>query len=358
MEKGGRGDVIGKVEVPLSTLKDQKQHDQWYPLADADAKQYIAGEIHLKVEYKPDSQHLLVQIVAAKNLAPKGLGGTSNPYIRINIGKRKKKTRTVYKTLAPSFNEIFEFKLRPEDSKELQLVMWHRETLTSFFMGTITIPYTTLDPNVLYDGWYMVTANHGEDNTASDDEDETVTETTDTIEPTVEEIPESSGLGDIRIVLKYTEETVLPNVEYDTLWALLQEEDMRIIHELGKFTSEKEDVGRTLARLFEYKGKASDLIINMTCREVEATSDPDVIFRANSLATKTFDYYMKLVALPYLQDTLGDLVKEIYVTKKPYEVDPTRLEKTDDLAKNFKNLRDFVQEFCDAIYESLDRLPQ
>lgn len=163
MEKGGRGDVIGKVEVPIRTLMDQKQHDQWYALADADAAQYIAGEVHLKVEYKPASNELLVQVVSAKNLAPKGTGGTSNPFIRVQLGKRKKKTRTVYKSLAPTFNELYEFKLRPEDPDELYLVLSHRETLTSVFMGSISIPYTTLDPNVLYDGWYMVTDNEDPD---------------------------------------------------------------------------------------------------------------------------------------------------------------------------------------------------
>ena len=381
MEKAGKGDVIGKIEVPITSLKDQKQHEQWYPLARADAEQYIAGDVHLKVEYKPKEMLLLVQVVEAKNLAPKGIGGTSNPYIRLLIGKKKKKTKTVNKTLTPTFNDLFEFKLRADDSKELFLVLYHRETLGSVFMGKITIPYTELEPDFLYDGWYMVTANQ------DDEEDENPNQNDDDNEEEEEEIddapfiPEDNNqtststtsnnsnattavttskekeLGDIRIVLKYTEETVLPNNAYDELWELLLNDKMEIIQLLGKITKEKEDVGRTLARLFEFKGKASDLIITLTCREVEETADPDVIFRANSLATKAFDYYMKLVGLPYLHNTLEDLVKEIYNTKKLCEVDPTRLEKTDDVQKNFLNLQNYVQEFCDAIFNSVEDCP-
>jgi len=384
MEKAGKGDVIGKVDVPITSLQDQKQHEQWYPLASADAGQYIAGDVHLKVEYKPGSSLLLVQVVEAKNLAPKGIGGTSNPYIKLHLGKRKKKTKTVYKTLNPTFNDLFEFKLRPEDG-ELVLVIWHRETLGSEFMGTITIPFKELESDFLYDGWYMVTANQtnesenlqasiAEFDIPSDEEEfeyEVVTSPQQANPPAPtsedsastekekekEKEPKAKELGDIRIVLKYTEETVLPNVAYDELWELLQKDNNEIIQQLGKVTTEKEDVGRTLARLFEFKGKAPDLLINLTCREVDETADPDVIFRANSLATKAFDYYMKLVGLPYLHNTLEDLVKEIYSTKKACEVDPTRLEKTDDLQKNFNNLQGYVQEFCTAIFDSVDDCP-
>merc|ERR1711862_98698 len=65
----------------------------------------------------------------------------------------------------------------------------------------------------------------------------------------------------------------------------------------------------------------------------------------------------KLVGSTYLKNTLEELVKEIYNTKKPCEVDPTRLEKTDDLAKNFSNLQTYIQEFCDSIYNSVDEFP-
>jgi hypothetical protein len=85
--------------------------------------------------------------------------------------------------------------------------------------------------------------------------------------------------------------------------------------------------------------------------------DPEVIFRANTLATKALDYYMKLVGLPYLHKTLNLAVQELYTTTKPCEVDPTRLEKGDDVKKNFANLISYVDKITDCIFNSVDDCP-
>ena len=459
MERAGKGDLIGQVEIPIQTLTDHKQHEQWYPLAGTNANQYIAGEMHLKIEYKRDERNLLVQVVGAKNLAPKGVGGTSNPYIRLHLGKRKKKTKTINKTLFPTFNDLFEFKLKNDDPDELVLVLWHRDMLNSVFMGRVVIPYEELEPNYLYDGWYVITAN--ETAQPGDDEEEDLGPPSDL--PPINEIPTStrkstimrplspnghgspsvspawtlgnhraqsqgtligsnparmarsssgdvssplsssssgesterrvpargtmttppsasatshsrkpssltqstselgsgpSELGDLRLVLKYTEETVLPSVEYTELLSLPLDERLDVVRALSKVTHEKEDVGRCLSQIFEAKGRAEDLIIALTCDEVEQTDDSDVLFRANSLATKTFDYYLKLVALPYLHSTIEEVIREIYATKKPCEVDPTRMDKSEDLSRNFANLLSFAEEICFRIFSSVEQCPQ
>jgi hypothetical protein len=428
MERAGKGDMIGKVEVPVQTLSDQKQHEQWYPLAGADASEYIAGEVRLKLEYKKEEQLLLAQVVSAKNLAPKGIGGTSNPYVRVQLGRRKKKTKVVNRTLTPTFNEIFEFKVKPDGTDELVVVLMHRDKLNSVFMGRFAVPFMELEPNYLYDGWYVVTANGVED--TEEDEyssgvdtppvnESPTTRRRDTIEhlpagwqlgphrnrqggdiPRVESATDISSLaelarrrgaersnstvslqdrrkvlssssetglsserkpvslGDIRMVLKYTQEMVLPSVEYTELLELMMEDKFAVLRALGSVTTEKEDVGRCLSQIFEAKGKAEELIICLTCEEVAHTNDPDVLFRANSLATKTFDYYLKLVALPYLRNTLEETIKEIYVTKKSCEVDPTRLEKSEDLPRNFANLHGFAEEICSRIFQSLEQCPK
>ena len=391
MEKAGKGDVIGKIEIPVKTLSDQKQHEQWYPLASADANQYIAGEVHLKLEYKPQDGCLLVKVVAAKNLAPKGIGGLSNPYIRLQLGKRKKKTKTVNKTVCPTFNDIFEFKVKPEDPTELILTVWHKDMLNSVFMGKIVIPYSEFEPNFLYDGWYVVTDNQDGQDIDDEESGASLSDSCDgsqagshrklkntssllantrrltlmgDIKPSrsssdlAASAKEENSCGDIRIVLKYTEETVLPDQEYEELLDVLMKDKLDIIRALGQVTNEKEDVGRCLSQIFETKGKGEDLIICLTCDEVEKTKDPSVLFRANSLATKAFDYYLKLVGLPYLHQTLQDVVKEVYATKKACEVDPTRLEKTDDIEKNFANLTAFEEDICSRIFGSIDGVPQ
>lgn len=49
------------------------------------------------------------------------------------------------------------------------------------------------------------------------------------------------------------------------------------------------------------------------------------MFRGNSLATKSMEAYMKLVADDYLQDTLGDFVRSVLESDDNCEVDPLKL---------------------------------
>ena len=63
-------------------------------------------------------------------------------------------------------------------------------------------------------------------------------------------------------------------------------------------------------------------------------SDPNTIFRGNSLASKCVDEYMKLDGLYYLYDTLQVLLDDIFENKKSCEVDPTKLKDGESLETN------------------------
>jgi Ca2+-dependent lipid-binding protein len=102
----------------------------------------MSGEIHIKLEHKtPDKSKpgvLMVQVVKARNLAPKGLNGLANPFLRLNFGKRRKKTKIISKSLDPTFNEVFEFKATEPVPKELVITVWHQDVLKNVFMGQVS----------------------------------------------------------------------------------------------------------------------------------------------------------------------------------------------------------------------------
>lgn len=136
----------------------------------------MSGEIHIKIEHKTSDKSkpgvLLVQVVKARNLLPKGVNGLANPFLRLSFGKRRaKKTKVVSKSLDPTFNEVFEFKATDPVPKELVVTVWHQDVLKNVFMGQVTIPIAELEPNVLYDAWYMLT-NQLASEYALDDDDE------------------------------------------------------------------------------------------------------------------------------------------------------------------------------------------
>lgn len=53
-----------------------------------------------------------VHLLEAKKLAQKdnflGLGGKSDPYAKVSIGLQHCRSRTIYKSLNPAWNEVFE----------------------------------------------------------------------------------------------------------------------------------------------------------------------------------------------------------------------------------------------------------
>ncbi|EGC28522.1 hypothetical protein DICPUDRAFT_160044 [Dictyostelium purpureum] len=163
--------------------------------------------------------------------------------------------------------------------------------------------------------------------------------------------------GDIRLKLKYSEEVVLPLQSYSPLLNLLQEEHLYTIHLLGKVTKHREAVSNNLIRVFEKTGNCLYLLKSLTDHEIDSTNNPDIIFRGNSLATKSVDLYMKLIGIPYLAQTIGPLIKKIYSSKKSCEIDPTKLEKGEDIKKNCKNLLSWVKKMTNAILSSVNNCP-
>jgi hypothetical protein len=67
------------------------------------------------------------------------------------------------------------------------------------------------------------------------------------------------------------EELVLPIEQYDALLELIEDESQEIVHAIGLVTTEKEDVARTLARIFEARGKAHIFLNTALDREIKAT---------------------------------------------------------------------------------------
>lgn len=123
-----------------------------------------SGELKLRIEVKNDetapSRNSLkangngwieLVIIEAKELVAADLRGTSDPYVRVQYGTIKKRTKVIYKTLNPHWNQTLEF---PDTRSPLILhVKDHNAVLPTASIGQCVVEYENLPPNEVADKW-------------------------------------------------------------------------------------------------------------------------------------------------------------------------------------------------------------
>ncbi|XP_043716121.1 synaptotagmin-5 isoform X2 [Telopea speciosissima] len=149
-------DNIGSARVNLEGLLEGSSRDVWVPL-----EKVNSGELRLKIEaVRDDNQGAMsgstngwieLVVIEAKDLIAADLRGTSDPYVRVQYGNMKKRTKVIYKTLNPQWNQTLEF---TEDGSPLMLhVKDHNALLPTSSIGDCIVEYKGLLPNETADKW-------------------------------------------------------------------------------------------------------------------------------------------------------------------------------------------------------------
>ncbi|XP_058722425.1 synaptotagmin-5-like [Vicia villosa] len=149
---------IGSAQVNLEGLVDGSVRDVWIPL-----ERVRSGEIRLKIEaVKSDDQEgstgsgsgsgwIELVLIEGRDLVAADLRGTSDPYVRVHYGNFKKRTKVIYKTLTPQWNQTLEF---PDDGSPLILyVKDYNALLPTSSIGECVVEYQRLPPNQMADKW-------------------------------------------------------------------------------------------------------------------------------------------------------------------------------------------------------------
>lgn len=151
-------DNIGFARVNLEGLVEGSIRDVWVPL-----EKVNSGELRFQIEAVRVDDYdgsrgsnsgngwIELVLIEAKDLIAADLRGTSDPYVRVQYGNLKKRTKVMFKTLNPQWNQTLEF---PDDGSPLVLnVKDHNALLPTSNIGDCVVEYQRLPPNQMSNKW-------------------------------------------------------------------------------------------------------------------------------------------------------------------------------------------------------------
>jgi hypothetical protein len=89
-----------------------------------------------------------------------------------------------------------------------------------------------------------------------------------------------------------------------------------------------------------------------------AKLEANLLFRGNTLLTKSLDLHMRRLGKEYLEDTLAEKLKEINDKDLECEVDPNKVTSQHELDRNWRRLINLTEDLWKSIYNSANRCPQ
>ncbi|NWW44822.1 RASL1 protein, partial [Pedionomus torquatus] len=290
--------------------------DSWLSLVPVDPDEEVQGEIHLELRV-PGQGHprvLRCHLIEARDLAPRDPSGTSDPFARVSCCGHTLETAVIKKTRFPHWDKVLEFELGESEPGEgvLSVEVWDWDIVgKNDFLGRVEFPLDTICTAPIK-GWFQLLP----------------------FPSTAENL--GGQLGALRLMVRLVEDRVLPPNYYQPLIQLLTEPilcpdqppagtALAILEEVTSGES-RQDVATKLVKIFLGQGLSVPLLDYLTTRELARTTDPNTLFRSNSLASKSVEQFMKVVGLPYLHEVLKPVVNRIFEEKKYVELDPGKME--------------------------------
>ncbi|KAJ8761037.1 hypothetical protein K2173_025744 [Erythroxylum novogranatense] len=102
---------------------------------------------------------LVVRVVEARNLPPMDSNGLSDPYVKLQLGRQKFKTKVVKKCLNPTWGEEFSFKVDDLHEELVISVLDEDKYFNDDFLGMIKMPVSRVfdaDTKCLGTSWYSL----------------------------------------------------------------------------------------------------------------------------------------------------------------------------------------------------------
>uniref|UniRef100_A0A2N9EWF3 C2 and GRAM domain-containing protein n=1 Tax=Fagus sylvatica TaxID=28930 RepID=A0A2N9EWF3_FAGSY len=102
---------------------------------------------------------LMVRVIEARNIPPMDLNGLSDPYVKIQLGKQKFRSKVVKKSLNPQWGEEFGFRVDDLNEELLVFVLDEDKYFNDDFVGQLRIPVSKVfdsEDKSLGPSWYSL----------------------------------------------------------------------------------------------------------------------------------------------------------------------------------------------------------
>ncbi|KAM9446341.1 ras GTPase-activating protein 1 isoform 2-T2 [Clarias gariepinus] len=164
--------------------------------------------------------------------------------------------------------------------------------------------------------------------------------------------------GSLRVRARYSMEKIMPEEEYNEFKEVILQRDFHVIYALAHVCGQDRTLlASILLRIFRHEKAEAPLLRTLNDREINMEDEATTLFRATTLASTLMEQYMKATATPFVHHALKDTILKIMESKQSCELNPSKLEKNEDVNLNLTNLLTILSELVEKIFMAAEILP-
>uniref|UniRef100_A0AAR2IYG6 Ras GTPase-activating protein 1 n=1 Tax=Pygocentrus nattereri TaxID=42514 RepID=A0AAR2IYG6_PYGNA len=164
--------------------------------------------------------------------------------------------------------------------------------------------------------------------------------------------------GTLRVRARYSMEKIMPEEEYNEFKELILQKDFHVIYALAHVCGQDRTLlASLLLKIFRHERVEAPLLRTLNDREINMEDEATTLFRATTLASTLMEQYMKATATPFVHHALKDTILKIMESKQSCELNPSKLEKNEDVNLNLTHLLTILSELVEKIFMAAEILP-
>uniref|UniRef100_A0A8B9F6V1 Ras GTPase-activating protein 1 n=1 Tax=Amazona collaria TaxID=241587 RepID=A0A8B9F6V1_9PSIT len=164
--------------------------------------------------------------------------------------------------------------------------------------------------------------------------------------------------GSLRVRARYSMEKIMPEEEYSEFKELILQKEMHVVYALSHVCGQDRTLlAGILLKIFLHENLESLLLRTLNDREISMEDEATTLFRATTLASTLMEQYMKTTATRFVHHALKDSILKIMDCKQSCELNPSKLEKNEDVNINLAHLLNILSELLEKIFMAAEILP-